>query len=179
MIRGRRIVFSTPWLEVEAKDTDLDADPFYSLKLADYVAVVAVTTEGRMILVRQFRPAVEQETLELPSGLVDSAESPEAAALRELEEETGYTVPRLYHLGTLFPDTGRLQNRLWCYLARDATRIPAWSGESGMEVVLMTPDEVTRAIRDGVFTHALHVAALYLRGSTSAGASMLSFGTFD
>lgn len=162
MIRGRKIVFSTPWLEVEAKDTDLDARPFYSLRLSDYVAVVASTTDGQMILVRQYRPAVEQETLELPSGLVDSGESAEAAALRELQEETGYTVPRLEHLGTLFPDTGRLQNKLWCYLARDATPMPDWSGEHGLKVVLMRPDEVTRAIRDGLFKHALHIAALTL-----------------
>lgn len=162
MIRGRKVVFSTPWLEVEAKDTDLDPQPFYSLKLADYVAVVALTTAGDMILVKQYRPAVEQETLELPSGLVDSGEPAEATALRELEEETGYTVPKLEHLGTLFPDTGRLQNKLWCYLARGATPIPNWSGERGMQVVLMKPDEVNRAIVEGRFNHALHLATLAL-----------------
>src|SRR5687767_5099472 len=113
MINKREIAFATRWFEVEAKYTDADPQPFYSLKLPDYVTIIASTTSGDIVLVRQYRPAVEAVTLELPSGLVDGKDGPEATARRELEEETGYRAAEMVHLGTLYSDTGRLQNRLW------------------------------------------------------------------
>ena len=162
MINKKEIVFDTKWLKVEARHTDLDAEPFYSLKVADYVAIVAYTTHGQMILVRQYRPAIDAATLELPSGLVDGGLDPEATARRELEEETGFRATDIRHVGTLRPDTGRLQNRLWCFVARNVRTIDGWSPEKGIQTVLMDPQDVTKAVADGRFNHALHVAALYL-----------------
>lgn len=164
MIRDRKTVFETPWFSVEAKQTDLDAQPFYSLKVPDYVAVVAWTADHRIVLVRQYRPAVEQETLELPSGLVDSGEPPDVCAARELEEETGYRAASLKHLGTLYSDTGRLQNRIWCYLARDVQPVAQWKAEAGIAVELLDRSALAAAMAAGRFNHALHVAALALRG---------------
>ncbi|MFV3037892.1 NUDIX hydrolase, partial [Klebsiella pneumoniae] len=77
------------------KKTDLDDEPFYSLKIPDYVTVIAWTREDRIVLVRQYRPAIERETLELPSGLVDTSDPPDVCAARELEEETGYRAKSL------------------------------------------------------------------------------------
>ena len=163
MINKREIVFGTRWFSVEAKYTDADAEPFYSLKLPDYVAVVAYTAQGDMVLVRQYRPAIEGATLELPSGLVDGKDDAESTARRELEEETGYKAGEMVHLGTLYSDTGRLQNRLWCYLARSVKAIPGWkSEEQGIQAVLMPPAELSKAMLDGRFKHALHLAALQL-----------------
>ena len=163
MITKREIVFETRWFKVEAKHTDADREPFYSLKLPDYVAVVAYTAKGDMVLVRQYRPAIEGATLELPSGLVDGPDDAEATARRELEEETGYRVGELQHLGTLYSDTGRLRNRLWCYLAKNVRTIPGWKPEEqGIETVLMSPGDVKQAVLDGRFKHALHLAALQL-----------------
>lgn len=163
MINKREIAFATKWFQVEAKHTDADPQPFYSLKLPDYVTVIAYTAQRDVVLVRQYRPAIEAVTLELPSGLVDGKDGPEATARRELEEETGYHADQMQHLGTLYSDTGRLQNRLWCYLARDVKPIPGWkSEEPAIQTVLMPAGELTAAIRDGRFTHALHLAALQL-----------------
>ena len=162
MITKRETVFETKWFQVEARHTDADPVPFYSLRLPDYVAIIAYTTQGDMVLVRQYRPAIDGATLELPSGLVDGKDDAEATARRELEEETGYRVGELVHLGTLYSDTGRLQNRLWCYLAKNVRSIPGWKAEEAIQTVLMSPADVTQAILDGRFKHALHLAALQL-----------------
>lgn len=163
MITKREIAFATKWFQVEAKHTDADPQPYYSLKLPDYVTVIAYTAQGDIVLVRQYRPAIEAVTLELPSGLVDGKDDAEATARRELEEETGYKAGEMVHLGTLYSDTGRLQNRLWCYLARNVKSIPGWkSEEQGIQTVLMPPTELSKAMLDGRFKHALHLAALHL-----------------
>ena len=156
------VPFETPWFSVVAKTLREDEDPWYSLRLPDYAAVVATTVEGRAVLVRQYRPAVETVTLELPSGLVDPGESPVEAARRELREETGYDAPSVELLGPLLPDTGRLGNRIWCCVAAGVRRLPDWIPEAGVEVVEMAVADLPAAVADGRFDHALHVAALML-----------------
>lgn len=160
MIHNRKTVFETKWFSVEAKKTDLDDEPFYSLKLPDYVAVVPWTSSGEIVCVRQYRPAVEREVLELPSGLVDPGDTHRGAAERELQEETGYSAVNWSAFGPLFSDTGRLQNQMWCFAAYDVERLPNWQPEPGVEVVLLDSRELRVAIRDGRFRHALHLAAL-------------------
>jgi len=135
---------------------------YHSLAQSDYVSVLALTVDGRVPLVRQYRPAVQRITLELPGGLLDSREPPETVAVRELEEEAGLRAigaPAL--LGKLLPDTGRLENRFWCYFIR-AEEIQGWQPEMNVERVLVTRGELRQAILDGGFDHALHIALVGL-----------------
>lgn len=163
MIRKKEIVFETKWFQVEAKHDEAGGDPYYSLKLPDYVVIVAYNKQGHLVLVRQYRHAIEGASLELPAGLVDDpALSPEETARRELEEETGYVAGEMIHIGTLDSDTGRLQNKLWCYLAKDLRTSPAWKPEAKVEPALYSAEDLDAAIRDGRFRHALHLAALEL-----------------
>jgi ADP-ribose pyrophosphatase len=155
------IPFQTPWFKVVAKTYNEAEGAWYSLELPDYAATVATTESGEVLLVKQFRPAIDRVTLELPSGLVDAGESPAEAARRELREETGYDA-EVEVLGPLFPDVGRLGNRIWCCVARNARPVEGARPETGIEVVRMTPAELLAATADGRFDHALHVAALML-----------------
>jgi ADP-ribose pyrophosphatase len=156
------IPFATPWFQVAAKTMRAGESPYYSLRLADYAATVALTEDERVVLVRQYRPAIERETLELPSGLVDPGENPLQTARRELLEETGYDAPEIEMLGPLLPDTGRLGNRLWCCAARGVRKAEGWRAEEDIAVELVTVTELAEATRDGRFDHALHLAALLL-----------------
>src|SRR5213079_2244404 len=93
----------------------------------------AVTPNGTFPLVRQFRPALEEFTLELPSGHVDLGESPEQAARKELREETGFVANELILLGSLSPDTGRLSNPLRNLILAE----PAFSSALNRAPILM------------------------------------------
>ena len=164
-ITFRETVYSTPWFDLIAKKTDGPGGdkPYFSLAMPDYVSVVAVTPDHRTVLVRQYRPAVEKFTLELPSGHVDGGETPEQAAGRELFEETGYRSARLELLGSLCSDTGRMSNRVWYFLALDAVRDAAWSGpETGVEPVVKPIAELMEDIRQVRFDHSLNLAPVLL-----------------
>src|SRR5258708_7972824 len=102
-----KVVFSVPWFDIVERAVAGSAPPYYVLRTSDYVSVLAATKQGSLLLVRQFRPAVSEETLELPSGHVEAGELPEAAARRELTEETGFEAKHFELLGTLTPDPGR------------------------------------------------------------------------
>jgi ADP-ribose pyrophosphatase len=156
------VAFATPWFQILGKTMRPGEEPYYSLQLPDYAAVVAIAGDGRVPIVRQYRPAVERDTLELPSGLVDPGETPEVAARREFLEETGYEGGEWEVLGALEPDTGRLGNRIWICLAKGVRRVAGRAPEEGIEVLTWSLDELARATADGRFNHALHVAALML-----------------
>lgn len=168
-IASREVVLATPFFRLIGKrlDGQPDGEPYYSLDLLDYVSIVATTANGSFVLVRQFRPAVEAVTLELPAGHVESGQNPEDAARLELAEETGYRATHLRPVGCLRSDTGRLANRMWVYFAAAVERKDAWEPEPGVDVVVATSAEMTRWLSEGTFDHALHVASIFL--SVQAG----------
>jgi ADP-ribose pyrophosphatase len=163
-VASREVVLTTPFITVVGKrlEGQTGGDPYYSLDLLDYVSVVATTADGSFILVRQYRPAVEAVTLELPAGHVEPGQRAEDAARAELAEETGYTPADLRFVGRLKPDTGRLSNRMWVYCASGAVPVDSWQQEPGVDVVVVPPADMARWLRDGTFDHALHVAAIFL-----------------
>ena len=156
------VAFGTPWFQVLGKTMRDGEEPYYSLKLPDYSAVVALTPDQRVLIVRQYRPAVEHDTLELPSGLVDPGETPGETAGRELLEETGYEAGEVQVLGAMEPDTGRLGNRIWTCLAKDVRRAGGRAPEEGITVLAWTLEELSQALAGGRFDHALHVAVLMM-----------------
>ncbi len=163
LITSRFVEFATPWFNLVAKRTHVDDSPYYSLRMPDCVSVIALTAGEQIVLVRQYRPAVERYTLELPSGQVEANETPEQAARRELAEETGYHAESMELLGALLTDTGRHENSLWCYLAKavmpsDGVCKP----EPGIETVLLHRYDLLDLICAGEYNHALDLAALLL-----------------
>jgi ADP-ribose pyrophosphatase len=140
-----------------------DSAPYHSLSQYDYVTVLATTTSGEVALVEQYRPALERVMLELPGGLVDPGRDPAAVAVDELREETGLVSPAEPELlGTLDPDSGRLENRLWCYRLRNCEPVADWLPEANVRPVRMAAAALAAAVAEGRFTHALHIGVLGL-----------------
>jgi 8-oxo-dGTP pyrophosphatase MutT (NUDIX family) len=154
----------SPWVTLVenrvASGPDDDSEVYHSIDTMDYVSVLAVTAEGRIPVVRQFRPAVRRFTLEFPGGLRDEEEAPETCAIRELAEEVGLAVSRVQPLAVLLPDSGRLGNRMWTFFAADAVPIPDWRPETGIEHLMVGIADLHARALDGSFDHAPHVAML-------------------
>lgn len=162
-IFSREKVFETPWFSVMSKRVSGLNAPHYSIDTLDYVNVLAIVDSDRVLLVEQYRPAPERMSLELPAGHVEPGESPERAALRELEEETGYTSRRLVSLGSCSPDTGRMANRMWSFFVPTAEPLShAHKTEDGLRTVMASLAELRQAVIDGRFGNGIHMATLQL-----------------
>ena len=112
---------------------------FYVLEAPDWINVVALTEDGEIVLVEQYRHGTRHNTLEIPGGMVDPEdESPLAAARRELLEETGYASEMWEEIGVVEPNPAILSNRCFTYLATGARRIadPTPDGHEEIRVVL-------------------------------------------
>jgi 8-oxo-dGTP pyrophosphatase MutT (NUDIX family) len=165
---GRRERRLSPWVTLVEKDVEpapgRPAETYHAFAQQDYVVAVARTPDGRIPLVRQFRPAIERWTWELPSGLVEPGEAPEATCRRELLEETGLEARTVVALGARYPDVGRLENRQHVFGVETGDPAPGFVPEPGMAVELVTEAELRRLVRQGEFPHLLHIAALHLAG---------------
>ena len=94
-IRSRRTTAVSPWMSIIAREVEFSRGEkpqiYHAVEQADYISIVALTPGGKIPIVRQYRPALEAFSWELPAGLVDPGESPADACRRELLEETGLT----------------------------------------------------------------------------------------
>jgi ADP-ribose pyrophosphatase len=133
---------------------------YHSFATADYISILVIAPDGRVPLVRQFRPALDRFTLEFPGGMRDGEEEPLACAIRELAEEAGLAVATVQPLALFHPDSGRLGNRMWTFFARDAMPIPEWRPEPGIECLMVDIDALFALALDGKFDHGPHLAML-------------------
>ena len=165
-IRSRQTTTVSPWMEIVAREVEFAPDQpteiYHSVAQLDYLAIVAMTPDGRFPLVRQYRPAVERFTLELPAGLAEAGEDHAEGCKRELLEETGYPTQAIHFLGTAAPCTGRLGNLIHSYFLQTGERIADFTGEPGLSVELVTPAELVAMITSGEFIPQLHLGALLL-----------------
>lgn len=137
---------------------------FVCLSAPDWVNVVAVTTEGQIVLVRQFRFGTDALSLEVPGGVIEAGEDPVAAGVRELAEETGYAGGQARLLGTVHPNPAIQNNRFHAVLVEGVARTRGleWDEDEELEVLTAPVEQVFADARAGRITHSLCLCALFL-----------------
>jgi 8-oxo-dGTP pyrophosphatase MutT (NUDIX family) len=137
---------------------------FFVIDSANWVNVVALTPERQMVLIEQYRHGSNTVELEIPGGIIDTADvSPEAAGERELAEETGYKGEEPVIVGQVSPNPAIMHNQCHTVLLRNCRLVKPVHWDEGEDLVtkLVPVEQVPELVASGRIRHSLVVAALY------------------
>jgi ADP-ribose pyrophosphatase len=164
-----RVVFQHEWYTlrrdtVGLPDGRIYDDYFVSIR-PNVVVIFALTSDLRVLLIRQYKQGVQQITLELPAGTFKE-ETPLEAAERELLEETGYHCANLAQIGCVFDDASKNSNSVYIFLGTDAILLGPQNLDDnekagGVEVELTTLAEVLEKVRRGEIAAQSSVVSIY------------------
>jgi ADP-ribose pyrophosphatase len=124
--------------------------------------VLPLLDDGRVVLIRQYRPIVGAVIWEVPAGTIEDGESPEACARRELVEEAGYEAGRLEPLGEALADPGLTDERIFLFVARDLRPVArGLDADEHIEVEVASLAEAYRMADAGEILDAGSLVALF------------------
>lgn len=160
-------VIRCPWLTARRDKLQLPSgvvnDEYYVLEYPEWVNTIAVTSDCRMLLVRQYRHAIGRTSFELCAGVCEQGERPEEAARRELLEETGYAGGRWREVMRISANASTNNNLTHCFVAEGVVKVSGQrlDATEDLEVYLRRPVEVFGMLRQGEFVQATMVAPLW------------------
>lgn len=141
------------------------------------VVMVPIDRDGNLLLVRQYRKAIEQVMLELPAGGIDDGESPEDAVRREMVEETGYEPARVRSMGTIYSSAGMSNEIMHLFLVWDLRGDGvATEPADELQVEVMSRADAKEMVLDGRINDAKSVAGILMLESASLHNDVLSGG---
>ena len=157
---------STPFLRLRSDRVELPSgvvvDEYFVRESRGFSVVFALTPEHDVLLVRQYKHGVGEIVTELPAGMIDEDETPEACAVRELAEETGYTGSAPEFVRTFLADPTNATSRVDRFVVRDAVRTREQDPDvtEDIEVDLAAIEEVRAMALDGRIPAGSQVAAV-------------------
>jgi len=136
---------------------------FFIVESLDWVNVIPITVDQKVVLIEQYRHGIRDITLEIPGGLIEDHDTPAGAASRELREETGYRETELIPLGWVHPNPALQNNRCYTFIAKNVVLegTQHLDEKEDIGVVLYPLKEVPGLIRGGAITNSLILAAFY------------------
>lgn len=168
VLASKPVFEAPPWIQVSRQTIRLPdgrtIDDYHQIALADYVIVVAQTSDDQVVLERMYKHGVGRVALMLPAGAIDAGEDPVDAAKRELLEETGYAASEWKFLGPFVCHANYGCGTAHVFHARNARRVaePDSGDLEQIETVLLDPLQVVAAIRNGEMPSLGAVAATLL-----------------
>ncbi|MBF2064435.1 MAG: NUDIX hydrolase [Calothrix sp. C42_A2020_038] len=126
---------------------------------------VPVTSDGKLVLVRQYRFAVGGRILEFPAGTIEVDEDPLETVKREIEEETGYRASQWQKLGEFFLAPGYSDEIIYAFLATNLEKLdkpPTQDEDEDIETLLWTPEQLEKAILQGEPVDAKSISSFLL-----------------
>jgi len=157
-----------PWLEVAEQRVRLPdgkvVDDYLDIGLPDFVVVFPETTEGDVVMLRQYKHGIGRTSLTLPGGHIDPGEAPADAARRELLEETGYAAGGLAALGCFFVNGNYGCGLAHFFRATDCRpeRRPNPGDLEDMQIEVLDLDRVRQALFNGEIGSLPHAAGVSL-----------------
>jgi 8-oxo-dGTP pyrophosphatase MutT (NUDIX family) len=166
-ILSSEYLFNDLWFKVR-KDKCITpqgkiVDPYYVYEFPTWVAAVALTEDGKIILEKQYRHALGETCIEIPGGCVDDTDkSFEDAIKRELMEETGYKFSSYEYLGRISANPSTNSNLMHMFLARGGREVASQDLDHNeeIEIELASIDEVKQLLRGNKIVQAMHVTCI-------------------
>lgn len=160
-------LYRRPWLTARRDVVELpngQVHPeYYILEYPTWVNIIAITDEGKYVMVRQYRHGLADIFIELCAGVVEDGENPLDGARRELEEETGYTGGRWSLQCVLSPNASANTNLNYCFLAEGVVKTSEQHLDrtEDIEIVLLDRDELFALLQADKIKQALMAAPLW------------------
>lgn len=162
-----RILIRRPWLTARRDVVQLPTgeinDEFYILEYPTWINVIAITEDGKFVMVEQYRHGLDEVGIELCAGVVEDGEEPLAGAQRELAEETGYTGGEWELTSVLSANPSTTTNLTYCYIARGVklTESQHLDRTEDIRVRLLSCEELYELLVDDKIKQALMAAPLW------------------
>ena len=156
-----------PWATLRVDECELPdgriSKEYYVLQYPNWVNVVAITEDQKVIMVRQYRHSGDLISLEIPGGVIDGDEKPQDAAKRELLEETGYLFEDFELVSTIYPNPATSNNVTYCYLAKDGIKVQDQDLDEheDIDIEFYSIEEVKEMLLKNEIPQALHVTGLF------------------
>jgi 8-oxo-dGTP pyrophosphatase MutT (NUDIX family) len=167
-VRSSTYRIDEPFLRVRSDAVELPngtrIENYFVRESRGFAIVGALTPDRHVVLVRQYKHGIAQVVVELPAGMIDAGETPDACAVRELAEETGYTGDPPVLLRSLFADPTSSNAIFHVYFIANATPTFAQSLDTteAIEIETTTLEDLQAAVRDGRIASGSQVAATYI-----------------
>lgn len=168
VLKSKYLAKDPPWFQVRVDTVQLPSgeilENYYVLEYPDWVTVLAITKEDKVVMIRQYRHASGEVAVEIPAGVIDNEDiDPLTAAKRELLEETGYGNGKWEFFMKTSANPGTHTNYCHTFLATDVDLVQdqMLDRTEEIEVVLFELDEVEEMLEKNEIIQSLHAAPLY------------------
>ena len=168
VLSSKVLIDRRPWLHVVEQNVRLPnghvIEGYLLAQDREFAMVLALTDDGRVPLVRQYKHGPRRAVYDLPAGYLDEGEDALACAQRELIEETGYTATEWQHLSSALLNSNRSADCAHLYLAHGATQVtaPHLDETEDITMQLRTPDQLVAMVRSGEIDSLSTVACVML-----------------